>query len=155
MDFRVSGLDRAEFAALFGLSEEELRERDMVRVVADGRPAFPCRVSLKDAEAGEALLLLNYEHLAVASPYRSRHAIYVRENARTVAPDVNELPEMLRTRLLSLRAFDDAGMMIQADVAQGPDVELVMQRMLAQPGVEFIHAHSAKAGCFLARIDRA
>ena len=155
MDFRVSGLDAADFVSLFGLSDEQLRERDIVRRVADRKPGFPCRVSLQDAEPGETLLLLNYEHLPVASPYRARHAIYVRENVRTAKPTVNEIPEVLRTRLLSLRAYDSAGMMVEADVAQGSDLEPAIQRMLAQPGVEFIHAHNAKPGCFAARIDRA
>ncbi len=155
MDFRVSGLDGAEFEPLFGLSDAQLRERDIVRRVADKRPGFPCRVSLQDAQPGETLLLLNYEHLAVASPYRSRHAIYVRENAQTTTPAVNEIPEVLRTRLLSLRAFDHDGMMVDADVVQGRDVESVIERMLGQPSVEFIHAHNAKPGCFAARIDRA
>lgn len=155
MDFRISGLDRAEFASLFGLSDGELRERGIVRRVADAKPGFPCRVSLQDAEPGETLLLLNYEHLPVASPYRASHAIYVRENAQTAKPVVNEVPDVLRTRLLSLRAYDRAGMMVEADVAQGKDIEPVIQRMLEQPRVDFIHAHNAKPGCFAARIDRA
>ena len=155
MDFRVSGLDRAEFVSLFGLSDEELRERGAVRRVADSKPGFPCRVSLQDAEPGETLLLLNYEHLPVASPYRASHAIYVRESAQTAKPAVNEVPDVLRTRLLSLRAYDRAGMMIEADVAPGKDIEPVIERMLSHPDVEFIHAHNAKPGCFAARIDRA
>jgi hypothetical protein len=155
MDFRVSGLERGEFASLFALSDEQLRERDIVRRVADRKPGFPCRVSLQDAEPGETLLLLNYEHLAVSSPYRARFAIYVRESAQTAKPAVNEIPDVLRTRLLSLRAFDRDGMMVDADVAQGSEIEPVIARMLAQPAVEFIHAHNAKPGCFAARIDRA
>lgn len=155
MGFRISGLDRDEFAALFGLSEEQLRARDIVRQVADQKPGFPCRVSLQDAEPGESLLLLNYEHLAVASPYRARHAIYVRENAQTARPAVNEIPDVLRTRLLSLRAYDHAGMMVEADVVHGSDVEPVIERIFSEPNVEFIHAHNAKPGCFAARIDRA
>src|SRR5581483_6788056 len=82
MSFRVSGLSVAEFAPLFGLPETELAIRGIARHTADVSPGFPCRVSLEDAEPGETLLLLNYEHLSVASPYRSRYAIYVRENAR-------------------------------------------------------------------------
>src|SRR5215475_3519425 len=129
MDFRVSGLDGAEFAPLFGLSDEQLRERDIVRQVADKRPGFPCRVSLRDAEPGETLLLLNYEHLAVASPYRSRHAIFVREYAQEAHVAVNEVPALLRRRLLSLRAFDKNGMMLNADVVDGREIEDLIERM--------------------------
>jgi hypothetical protein len=112
-------------------------------------------VSLQDAEPGETLLLLNYEHLAVASPYRARHAIYVRENARTATPAVNEVPGVLRTRLLSLRAYDRSGMMVEADVVHGSDVVPVIERIFSEENVDFIHIHNAKPGCFAARVDRA
>ena len=154
MGFRISGLDYAGFAPLFGMTDEQLRQRNIVRRVADTRPGFPCRVSLQDAQPGETLLLVNYEHLAVASPYRSRHAIYVRENAQRAELSVNEIPEVMRTRMLSLRAFDHAGMMLDADVAQGGEVVPVIERMLGNADVEFIQAHNAKQGCFAARIDR-
>ncbi len=155
MRFQVSGLAVEPFAPLFELSDAELATRDIVRRTADKSPGFPCRVSLVDAVPGETLLLLNYEHLALASPYRSRHAIYVREKAiqATVAPGV--VPEVLRRRLLSVRAFDGHGMMLDADVVDGREVDGVLASMLAQPGVEFLHVHNAKPGCFAARVDRA
>jgi hypothetical protein len=155
MGFRVSALDREEFAPLFQLSNAQLSERGIVRQVADRQPGFPCRVSLQDAEPGETLLLLNYEHLAVASPYRARHAIYVRENAQTATPAVNEIPGVLRTRLLSLRAYDRSGMMVEADVVHGSDVVPVIERIFSEENVDFIHIHNAKPGCFAARVDRA
>ena len=155
MDFRISALDYAEFAALFAMTDEQLRQRNIVRRVADTRPGFPCRVSLQDAQPGETLLLLNYEHLAVASPYRSRHAIYVRENAQPANLGANEIPEVMRERLLSLRAYDHEGMMLDADVTPGKEIAPVIQRMFGNSNVEFIHAHNAKPGCFSARIDRA
>jgi hypothetical protein len=155
MYFQISGLPISEFQPLFALSDAELGERDIVRRVADKCPGFPCRVSLRDAEVGERLLLLNYEHLAVASPYRSRHAIYVRERARQAHPEVNQVPEVLRTRLLSIRAFDGEGMMRGADVVQGQELEPLIESMFADPTVRYLHAHNAKPGCFAARIDRA
>ena len=154
MGFQISGLDYAEFAPLFGMTDEQLRQRNIVRRIADTRPGFPCRVSLQDAQPGETLLLVNYEHLAVASPYRARHAIYIRENARRAELGANEIPEVMRTRVLSLRAYDRAGMMLDADVVQGAEVETVIQRMFGNADVEFIHAHNAKQGCYSARIDR-
>lgn len=154
MDFRISGLDYAEFAPLFAMTDEQLRQRSIVRKVADTRPGFPCRVSLQDAQPGDTLLLLNYEHLAVASPYRSRHAIFVRQNARRANLAVNEIPEVMRTRLLSIRAFDQAAMMLDADVVQGEEVAPAIQRMLGNPDVKFLHAYNAKYGCYSARIDR-
>jgi hypothetical protein len=155
MPFQISGLPRAEFEPLFALTDVELAERAIVRRIVDEFPGFPCRVSLEDARPGERVLLLNYEHLPVASPYRSGHAIYVRETAQDAHPLRNEVPEVLRRRLLSLRAFDAVGMMRAADVVEGKQVEPLIERMLADPKVAYIHAHNAKPGCFAARIDRA
>jgi uncharacterized protein DUF1203 len=154
MHFQVSGLPLAPFAPLFTLTDAELAERDIVRRVATKRPGYPCRVSLCDAEPGERLLLLNYEHLPVASPYRSSHAIYVRENAVEVKLDIDEIPKVLESRLLSLRAFDAAGMMQGADVVQGHEARPVIETMLSDPSIAYIHVHNAKPGCYAARIDR-
>jgi hypothetical protein len=154
MSFQVSGLPVAQFAPLFGLSDAELAKQDIVRHTADKSPGFPCRVSMRDAEAGETLLLLNFEHLAVASPYRARYAIYVREYAEEARVPVDEIPEVLRRRLLSLRAFDKRGMLLNADVADGREIEPLIGHMFADRGVEYIHVHNAKPGCFAARVDR-
>lgn len=155
MAFRISGLPLAEFEPLFGLTDAQLAARHIVRRTATERPGFPCRVSLQDAQIGERLLLLNYEHLPVASPYRAGHAIYVRENATEAHLAVNEVPDVLRTRLLSVRGFDHEGMMTAADVVQGLEVEPLIERMLADPNVAYLHVHNAKPGCFAARVDRA
>jgi Protein of unknown function (DUF1203) len=155
MSFQISGLPIAPFAHLFGLSDAELAKQAIVRRTADKSPGFPCRVSLRDAEPGETLLLLNFEHLDVASPYRSRYAIYVREYAEEAQVAVNEVPAVLRGRLLSLRAFDKRGMLLDADVADGRDIAPLVERMLEPREVEYLHVHNAKPGCFAARMDRA
>lgn len=154
MDFRISALPVAAFAPLFGLPDSSLAARGVVRRIVDRRPGFPCRVSLRDADVGEAVLLLNYEHLAVASPYRSRHAIFVREHAVECRPGVNEVADVLKTRLLSVRAFDAAGMMVDADVVEGGSVHELLGRWLNDPRVDYLHLHNAKPGCYAARADR-
>jgi hypothetical protein len=154
MAFKITGVPSARFTALFGLPNGELASRGVIRMVANRRPGFPCRVSLRDADCGESVLLLNFEHLPVSTPYRSRHAIFVREHAADARLDVNEVPDVLCTRLLSLRAFDRAGMLIDADVMQGSELVPAINHMLNMPEVQFLHAHNAKAGCFAARVDR-
>ena len=155
MNFRIVGLPVAPFAPLFGLDEHELAARGVVRRVADERPGFPCRVSLRDADVGETVLLLNYEHLPMPGPYRSRHAIFVREYAEEFAPEVNEIPEMLSRRLLAVRAFDGSGMMVEADVVPGDAVAAVISQQLGNAAVDYVHLHNAKPGCFAARAVRA
>jgi hypothetical protein len=155
MSFRISGLPLADFAPLLGRPDAELAKHGAIRMTADRRPGFPCRVSLRDAEPGETVLLLNYEHLPVATPYRSRHAIFVRENAEEARVGIDEVPELLRIRLLSLRGFDEAGMLREAEVAEGARLTAAIESLFAHPEVAYLHLHNAKAGCFAARVDRA
>jgi hypothetical protein len=155
MNFQISGLPVAPFSAFFDLPDTELAKHGVIRHVVTASPGFPCRVSLQDAQPGETLLLLNYEHLDAATPYRSRYAIYVKEHATEAHLSVNEVPDVLRLRLLSLRAFDKQGMLLDADVIEGRSVEPVIARMFERPEVDYIHVHNAKPGCFAARVDRA
>ena len=116
MSFRIHALPLEPFAPLFALSDDALRAHGARRVVADGRPVYPCRVSLRDAAEGERLVLLHHEHQSADTPYRAAGPIYVREAARVATPQVDEVPQLLRSRLLSLRAYDTRGMMVWADV---------------------------------------
>ena len=127
MSFRITGLPLSDFAPLFALSDQQLTRHAAIRMLADKQPGYPCRVSLQDAAPGESLILLNYEHLSVATPYRARHAIYVRERAEEACLEADEVPALLRTRLLSLRAYDANGMMRTADVVDGRTVETMIE----------------------------
>lgn len=152
--FAINGLDPAPFAALYGLSDEALAASGVVRMVVTGNPGFPCRITLEDAAIGETVLLLNHEHLPVDTPYRQRHAIFVREGASQAARFVDHVPDQLAIRTLSVRAYDAAGNMIDADLVEGRDLPLLIDRLFADPTTDCLHAHNAKRGCFAARIDR-
>ena len=154
MSFRITGLDPAVFRPLFGLSDATLRERGIVRVRADSSPGYPDRIEMRDAEPGETLLLVNHVHHDVHNPYRASHAVYVREGADTAYDALDEVPECLRRRLLSGRAFDAAGMMVDADVVEGRALEGAIGKLFADPAVETLHAHYAKRGCYAGRIVR-
>jgi hypothetical protein len=153
MSFRISGLAAEPFEHYFTMDDTDLAQAGAVRRIADSKPGFPCRISLTDAEIGDEVLLINFEHLPTDSPYRSRHAIYIRRNEYRF--DANDaVPAMLRTRLLSLRAFDDAGMMVGADVVEGTEIEHAIAAQFGNPQTRYLHIHFAKPGCFAARVDR-
>src|SRR5689334_3349522 len=115
--YRVRGLDPTPFKPLFGLSEHELAKRGAVRMTVSS-PTFPCRVSLTDRALGEKVLLLNHVSHDVANPYRATHAIFVTENDEGPAEYVNEVPPVFKSRILSLRGFDQDGMMVDALLTQ-------------------------------------
>jgi hypothetical protein len=155
MAFRITGLSPEPFQSLFGLSDDELSRQSVKRYVVDETPGFPCRVEMRDAAPGETVLLLNHVCQPADTPYRASHAIFVREGAAAAYDRVDQVPPVMRARLLSLRAYDDDGMMLDADVIGGANVESLIARLLANPDVSYIHAHNAKRGCYSGRIDRA
>ena len=155
MSYRVRGLDPASFRHLYGLSEEALACLGVERHIASSKPGFPDRIEVRDAEPGESLLLLNFTHQPGDTPYRASHAIFVREGAERACDRVDEVPEPLRTRPISLRAFGADHRMLDADLVDGRDVESVIERMLADPAIDYLHAHYAKRGCYAARVERA
>jgi len=154
MSFRVTGLDAAPFRCFYGLTDGQLQGLGVRRLVADKQPGFPDRIELRDVDEGEAVLLLNYFHQPADTPYRASHAIFVREWAETAYRAVDETPEVLWIRPISLRAFDDNGDMVDADLTGGGDLKPAITRLFANPGAAYIHAHYAKRGCYAARIDR-
>lgn len=155
MTFQVEGLQPDDFAAFFSMSDDELARRNARKMVVTASPGTPCRVSLADAEVGDTVVLVNYEHQPAKSPYRSSHAIFVRQGAQQAHPAVDDVPEVLLSRLISLRLFDHDDMMVDADVASGTELKSAIMRALTNPEVSYLHLHYAKPGCFAASVKRA
>jgi hypothetical protein len=153
MRFRFKGLPLEPFEPLFAMSDDELAMKDIRRMIADEKPGFPCRITLEDAERGERVLLLSYPHQPAHSPYKASGPIFVRENARTMS-DGAAVPPVLRNRLLSLRAYDPTGMMVDADVTDGSGVESLLSRLFARDDVANVHIHNARRGCFACYAER-
>jgi hypothetical protein len=155
MTFRITGLPAEDFAPLFDLSDVELSARGAVRRIADGRePGYPCRISLTDSQPGDELILANYEHLPVDSPYRMRFAVYVRRGEERYDA-VDAVPEQLRLRTLAVRAYDRHGMMAAHRLVDGRELEGAIEALFADERAAYLHAHYASPGCYAARIDRA
>lgn len=152
MTFTISGLPAEAFADLFGLPDEALQARGILRRTADARPGYPCRITLEDAEPGERVLLLHHESHSAATPYRSSYAIYVREIARRAAHFRGELAPVMHNRPIALRLFDAGGMLVGADMGMNEALKEKIAAALARPDVAYLHAHNAMHGCFVAEI---
>ena len=155
MSFRIQGLSPAPFVDLYDRPEAELAARGAIRYAVDKAPGFPDRIELCDAAPGQSVLLVNHVSQSADTPYRASHAIFVREGALTAFDEVGIVPPAFRPRLLSLRAFDANGMMIDGDVVEGVAAEGLILRMLDDARVAGVHAHYAKRGCYAGLITRA
>jgi hypothetical protein len=130
---------------------QKLALNGVKRYVADKKPGFPDRIEMRNVEAGERVLLLNHVCQPAHTPYRATHAIFVKEGAENTFDRINEIPEVMRTRL----AYDADGMMVDAEVVDGKDIEALIAQFFRSANVAYIHAHNAKRGCYSGRIDRA
>lgn len=153
MAFLIHGLDPALFARSFTLSDAELAARGALRTIADAHPGYPCRVSLADAEPGDELLLVHFEHHATSTPYRAAGPIYVRRAAHTRVV-LDRVPDVLARRVLSVRGYDAAGMMVAADVVDGRELASKLDAVLGCVEIAYVHVHYAKPGCFACQITR-
>jgi Protein of unknown function (DUF1203) len=154
MHYRISGLPAEPFQNLFGLDDAALAAAGARRMLADAPHAFPCRIGLSDAEPGERVLLLNYEHQPANTPFRANGPIFVREAAYETAAFTDEIPDQFRRRPLSVRAYDSEGMMIDADICDGAALEPLIARLFENADAAYLHVHFARRGCYAGRVDR-
>ena len=153
MNYTLRGLEPALFRPLFQLDDEALAVRGMRWMIADEPVGFPCRISLEDAPVGERVLLLPFVHQDSDSPYRASGPIFVRPGIREARRVVGELPRYLTRRLLSVRAYDAADLMVDAEVVEGAEAAPLIERYLARDDVSYLHLHFAKRGCYACRVD--
>lgn len=155
MDYRITGLSPEPFRHLFGLPDDALAAHGAIRYIAEVDSGYPDRIELRDARPGERLLLVNHVHQPADTPYRASHAIFVLETATSVYDRVNEVPDALRARTISLRAFDAGHLIVDAELVDGRELEGGIERLLAIPAVDYLQAHYAVRGCYAAHVQRA
>jgi hypothetical protein len=155
MTYRVTGLSPESFQHLFGISEAELAANNMKRYIVDKAPGFPDRIEMRDCTPGETVLLLNHVCQTADTPYRAAHAIYIREGAVSQYNTLGQIPEVMRVRLLSVRGFSEDGMIVDADVVDGHNLEPLIERLFENKKISYLHVHNAKRGCYSGRIGRA
>ena len=153
MAYRITGLSPGAFAPLFAMDDAELAANNARRITATADRGWPCRISLDDAKAGEAVILLHHVSHDVDTPFRSAYAIYVRDGVET-ATYCDELPPAFAGRTMAFRGFDDAGMLAAARLGPGEDGDAAIRDLFADPRIAYIHAQYATNGCFAARIER-
>lgn len=152
--FRVVGLPAAQFETLYSLDENELAKHGARRLRVDAKPGFPCRIGLADAEIGETVILLPFVHHDVDSPYHASGPIFVRENAKGIELAPGDLPEVVASRLMSVRAYDEKGMMLDGAVVPGSELKPYIEKLFTNPKIEYLHLHSAGAGCYSCKVER-
>lgn len=154
MNFIIESLDYKHFEYLSKLNEDELIQKNIVKQLVDKKPSFPCRITLEDAEIGEEVFLLNFVFHAVNSPYKASGPIYIRPHKEQKFCEINEIPSLFLTRIISLRGYNHKQMLIFAEVFEGKELKNKIQKAFENQEIEYLHIHNAKFGCYFAQAKR-
>lgn len=150
----LGGLDHRPFQHLFEKSERELAALGIQRRWAGETGGHPCRIGLSDPPSGSELLLLSHVHLPLHSPYHASGPIFVQRGVTRCVLPPGEVPAYVQRRTISLRAYDQAALMLAAEISAGSDVAARLDALFADPAVAFVQLHNAAHGCFSCQADR-
>jgi len=115
----------------------------------------PLRCCLRDAEAGEGVLLFGYAPPVAAGPYREVGPVFAHAVACPGPRSAGGHPPAWRGRPQVLRAYDRRGRIHGGRVHDGTDPEAVIAELFADPEVYQVHSRNVVYGCFMFAVDRA
>ena len=82
--------------------------------------------------------------------------MFIHEDDCEPYQDHSNFPPELRTRRpLTLRCYDEIGVMVGGELVGERPVEQVIVKLFEDPHVKYLHARTATVGCFVARVERA
>jgi hypothetical protein len=116
----------------------------------------PCRHCLQDAAAGDGLLLGSYHFGNPQGIYWAPSPVWVHAEPCPRFEQSDTVPEIVRNRLVSVRAYDSQDQMIYelGEVCRGTKVEAPLERALGDSRTGYVNIHTAGPGCFLCRAER-
>ena len=125
---------------------------DHAVVTADAPNAYPCRHCLHWAEPGDELILFPFASVD-GGPYQERGPIFVHAERCTRYAETESYPEAFRNSRV-IRAYDTRKFMIDARVVNGEGPEQLIEELLANPQVAFLHVRSVTRGCYTMGVER-
>ncbi len=124
-------------------------------IPADDDTPFPVRCCLSDETRADRVLLVSVQPPVADSPYTVRSPVYIHRDSCSGQAPAASAPEILTTRRLSLRAYDERHMITGSTVVEGVEVERAAAGLLDDERASYVHVHFAGPGCYACRIDRA
>jgi len=152
--FRIMPIPRSIADRIRVTRSDDHGNLEIQPTLAEEPRALPCRVCLEEASIGEEMFLFSYSPFERPVPYRNVGPIFVHANACKPYDRPAAVPDLMRRRLLALRGYSAHDRMIECDIVEGAVVESLIERFFGNPDVAYIHAHNARAGCFVCRIER-
>ncbi len=113
-----------------------------------------CRVCLQLTEPGDPYLLGSYTPFERDSAYAETGPIFIHQKSCRPWDSEGGYPNEFPRNDVVLRAYNEAGSIQDAEWVGDREVEDVIEEILDNPRVDFIHARNSTYGCFMFRVDR-
>ena len=118
-----------------------------IQVAAEG--GAPLRCCLREARAGERLLLIAYTPPGTAGAYAERGPVFIHAERCAGYPEAHAYPAGLIGRQQVVRAYDRHGRIADGVlVADGHQAQGVIAGLLARPEVVLVHLRNVGYGCY-------
>ena len=156
--FRIVPLSK-EFAKKIRENKMDDFGHQTIEQEATGRG--PCRVSLKPFKVGEDVrLLLSHNPFVIDNAFNQPGPIFINKEEVEPYADVYRFPPEIKEDKehfhLTLIGYDALQMMALSQLVDDDDVdELIVKIFDNYPEIEYLHARSAEACCYICKIERA
>jgi len=145
--FFYQAIPAAELDAIRAAGRDEAGNPVEVQVHQDG--GAPLRCCLREARAGERLLLIAYTPPGTAGAYAERGPVFIHAERCAGYPTPGRYPPELAGRQQVVRAYDKQGRIVGGVLAaDGQQAEEVIAEWLARPEVELVHLRNVGYGCY-------
>jgi hypothetical protein len=122
---------------------------NVLEIQVPAESGAPLRCCLREARAGERLLLLAYTPPGTAGAYAERGPVFIHAEHCGGYPTPHAYPAGLIARPQVVRAYDREGRIADGVlVADGQQAQGVIAGLLARPEVVLVHLRNVGYGCY-------
>jgi hypothetical protein len=151
--FRVDAIPADELDRLRANGVDDFGNPLEPRVVRQSG-GTPLRCCLREADAGERVVLIAYQPSAVGGPYAEVGPVFVHAERCDGYDATDRYPEGFRQRQQLLRAYDARGRQVENVIVDGVRAEFAIKDLLDRHDVAFLHSRNVLAGCYMFAITR-
>lgn len=157
-NFKIVPLS-VEYASKIRETNKDDFGHDVVEQIATGKG--PCRVSLKPFRVGEdKRLLISHTPFTIDNAYNQPGPVFISKEHVEPYQDIYRFPPEIKADKksfhITLIGYDKKQMMIYTQmVGENEDIDLLIEEIFEKnPEVEYLHARSSEACCFICKIER-
>ena len=155
--FKIVPLSR-EYANKIKGNNRDNFGHEVIEQIATGKG--PCRVSLKPFIVGQNVrLLISHSPFAVDNAFNQPGPVFIHKKDVEPYSDIYRFPPEIKTDKesfhLTLIGYTKEQMMTFTQLVGDDDVDLLIPKIFEErPDIEYLHARSAEASCFICKIER-